>query len=292
MTAVLTAESGDVEMVAEIITECKHMKIPVLPPDINESFGDFTTIKGEDTQVDQIRFGLSSIKNLGEGIAEFIIAEREKSGKFKGYADFLERVSHRNLNKKSLEALIKSGALDSLGEDRGALLHNIDIAIDYNKEHAKRSLDQDSLFGGLPTGSLPRLRMRASPEVPQRERLIWEKELLGLYVSGHPLDEWKEVLTSTGTSIKGMEDAHEGVEYILAGIIEEERRVTTKKGEHMAFLRLADFTGTIELVLFPRTLTEFKDAVAQDRCIKIKGRYSKRNDSPSIIVEKLKVLEK
>jgi len=298
MTAVLSAESGDVDMVSEIITECKHMKIPVLPPDINESFGDFTTIKGKkgttaDEAQDEIRFGLSSIKNLGEGIAEFIIAEREKTGKFKGYADFLERISHRNLNKKSLEALIKSGALDSLGEDRGKMLHNIETAIDYNKEHAKKSENQDSLFGDLDTSALPRLRLRPSPEVPAKERLAWEKELLGLYISGHPLDEWKSVLDAIGTNIKTtIETAHEGVEYILAGIIEELRPVMTKKGEHMAFLKLGDFSGSIEVVVFPKTLAEVKDVVVLDKCIKIKGRFSKRNDAPSIVVEKLKELTK
>jgi len=293
MTAVLTAESGDIDMVSEIITECKHMKIPVLPPDINESFGDFTTIKGATEAEDAIRFGLSSIKNLGEGIAEFIIAEREKAGKFKGYADFLERVSHRNLNKKSLEALIKAGALDSLGEDRGKMLHNIEIAIDYNKEHAKKSENQDSLFGDLDTSALPKLRLRPSPEVPPRQRLAWEKELLGLYVSGHPLDEWKSVLDAIGTNIKTtVETAHEGVEYLLAGIIEEMRPVMTKKGEHMAFVRLGDFSGSIEIVVFPKTLAEVKNAVALDKCIKIKGRFSRRNDQPSIVVEKLKELTK
>ncbi len=293
MTAVLTAESGDVEMVAEIIAECKHLKIPVLPPDINESFGDFTTIKGVVEKEDSIRFGLSSIKNLGEGIAEFIIAEREKKGKFKGYADFLERVSHRNLNKKSLEALIKAGALDSLGEDRGKMLHNIEVAIDYNKEHAKKSENQDSLFGDLDTSAMPKLRLRISPEVPARERLAWEKELLGLYISGHPLDEWKSVLDAIGTTIREtVENAHEGVEYILAGIIEEFRPVMTKKGDHMAFIRLGDFTGSIEAVIFPKTLAEVKDAVGLDRCVKIKGRFSKRNDEPSIVVERLKALDK
>ncbi len=298
MSAVLTAESGDVDMVSEIITECKHMKIPVLPPDINESFGVFTTIKGKegttkDGAQDEIRFGLSSIKNLGEGIAEFCIAEREKNGKFKSYADFLERVSHKNLNKKSLEALIKAGAMDSLGEDRGKMLHNIEIAIDYNKEHAKRSQNQDSLFGGLEDSSLPRLRLRVSPEVPARERLAWEKELLGLYVSGHPLDEWKDILDAIGTNIKTMvETAHEGVEYIVAGIVEDFRPVMTKKGDHMAFVRLGDMSGSIEIVIFPKTLAEVKDMVGLDKCIKIKGRFSKRNDAPSIVVEKLKELKK
>jgi DNA polymerase-3 subunit alpha len=136
MSAVLTADSGDVEKIAEIINECKRMKIPILPPDINESFSQFTVIVSEgEGGVDRIRFGLVTIKNFGQGIATAIIDERKKGGKFRSLTDFLDRIKDRNLNKKSLEALIKVGALDSLGLDRGVLLSNIETLLAHNKEH-------------------------------------------------------------------------------------------------------------------------------------------------------------
>jgi DNA polymerase-3 subunit alpha len=145
MSAVLTAESGDVEKINEIISECKRMNIPVLPPDINESFGGFTVVTDEKTGEEKIRFGLYTIKNFGEGIGGVIINERKQNGKFKSLADFLDRIKDKNLNKKSLEALIKSGAMDALGE-RGSMLGNLESILAYNKEKNKAPENQDSLW--------------------------------------------------------------------------------------------------------------------------------------------------
>lgn len=292
MTAVLSAEAGDTDTVALIIAECKRMKIPVLPPDINESRGDFTTIKHADSSKDQIRFGLYTIKNLGEGIANAIIAERDAHGPYKSFADVLERVTHKDLNKKSLESLIKAGVFDSLGEDRGALLYNIDDALQYHRECARAKDDtQGTLFGEIEAEKLPSFRLREAPEADKREKLAWEKELLGHYISGHPLEEHREKIEKAGINIKKtMESAHEGTTTVVGGIIEEHKVVITKKGEHMAFLRVADFTGSIEVVIFPRTLEEAKEFLGPDKCIAIKGRFSKRNESPSVVAEKVKAL--
>ena len=294
MTAVLSAEAGDTEMIAEVISACKRMNIPILPPDINESYSDFTTVKVKEqtaTERDKIRFGLYTIKNLGQAIADAIITERDANGPFKSYAEFLERVKHKDLNKKSLESLIKCGAMDSFGIDRGSLLGNIEEALAYHKDVADANTEQDSLFAGFSEITLPTFRLRPTASADKREMLAWEKDLLGLYVSGHPLDEHRAKLEKAGANIKATtEDGREGMVTIIAGMIEEHKPIITKKGDHMAFLKIADFTGGIEVVVFPKTLAEYKDLVVIDKCVAIKGRFSRRNDQPSLVAEKIKIL--
>lgn len=287
MSAVLTADSGDVEKIAEIIAECKRMKLPVLAPDVNESFGGFTVVRdGEE----KIRFGLYTIKNLGEGVADTIINARKKDGRFKSLADFLDRIKDKNLNKKSIEALIKSGAMDELGE-RGQLLANLDHILTYNKEKNK-SADHQSLFGLMSdTSSVPELRLKDTTPASTEERLAWEKELLGLYISGHPLDRVREKLEKRDETIANTkEKAVEGSTVVAAGLIEDVREIYTKNGEPMAFLKLADYSGTIEAVAFPRILQEYRDTILPEQCIAVKGRISTRNGSRSIVIEKAKKL--
>ncbi len=290
MSSVLTAESGDVEKIAEIIGECKRMKIPILPPDINESFSQFTVIKGKD-EPDRIRFGLVTIKNFGQGIATSIIEERKKNGHFTSLSNFLDRVKDRNLNKKSLEALIKSGALDSFGIDRGILIGNIETLLAHNKEKEKHNDSQDSLFGGMTDpSSLPTLKLAEVPNADMKEKLAWEKELLGLYISGHPLDRYREIITKREMDIKKAQELKDGSEVTIACIIEEIKPITTKKGDAMAFIKLTDFSGTMESVVFPRTLVEFRSAFVVDKCLAVKGKVSERNGQKSMIIERVKVL--
>lgn len=242
---------------------------------------------------DQIRFGLYTIKNLGEAISDAIITEREAHGPFASFTSFLERVTHKDLNKKSLEALIRAGAFDSLGEERGVLLHNVDQALEYHKAHVREAAsDQVSLFSVMAEQhTLPTLRMRPAPEISQEQMLMWEKELLGLYISGHPLERFRDKIEKSGVTVKGIvERGHDGMMTVVAGIIEEARVVITKKNEHMSFIKIADFTGSIEVVLFPRTLAECKEFIVVDKIIAIKGRFSRRNDSPSIVADKVKAL--
>jgi DNA polymerase-3 subunit alpha len=290
MSSVLTADSGDVEKIAEIIGECKRMQIPILPPDINESFSQFTVIKGKD-EPDRIRFGLVTIKNFGQGIATSIIEERKKNGHFKSLSDFLDRVKDRNLNKKSLEALIKSGALDSFGIDRGVLMGNVETLLAHNKEKEKHDDSQDSLFGGMSdTSSLPTLKLAEIPNADIKEKLAWEKELLGLYISGHPLDRYREIIAKRDMDIKKAQELKDGSEVTIACIIEEIKPITTKKGDAMAFIKLTDFSGTMESVVFPRTLVEFRSAFVVDKCLAVKGKVSERNGQKSMIIERVKVL--
>lgn len=296
MSAVLTADSGDVEQIAEIISECKRMKIPVLAPDINESFGGFTVVPKNPElpesadNVDKIRFGLYTIKNFGEGIGDIIIAERKRGGKFTSLVDFLDRVRDKNLNKKSLEALIKTGAMDALGE-RGELLANIENILAYSKEKSSNK-DHQSLFGLMSDAStVPGLRLNPAQPATNEDKLAWERELLGLFLSGHPLDKFREKLEKHGGSInKTKESAIENSTVVIAGIIEEAKQIQTKKGDNMLFVKIADLTGSIETVVFPRVLETHKDIFVTDKCVAIKGKISTRNGARSVIVDKAKVL--
>ncbi len=294
MSAVLTADAGDVDKIAEIIHECERMGIEVLPPDINESFADFSVVPGKQT----IRFGLTTIKNFGEGISEAIIEERKQHGKFASLQDFLTRIKNRNLNKKSLEALIMVGAFDSMDE-RGHLLANVDLMLAFNREQvASAESAQDSLFG-LGGNSVSNLTLLSAPEATKAEKLIWEKDLLGIYVSGHPLDDHAtevEKRPRIGTILRAVENKEELAvvrmkgELVTAGMITSVRELITKKGDKMAFVVLGDQTDTIEMVAFPTTYAEQKDLFQVGQCIAVKGKLSIRNDEPSIAVDRVKAL--
>jgi len=295
MTAILTAESGDVEKIAEIIEECKHMKIPVLPPHINESFGGFTCLSEKtglnvdsENRSDKIRFGLYTIKNLGTDISDSIIAERKENGKFTSITNFLDRIKHKNLNKKSMEALIKSGCMDEWG-DRGVFLANLESMLAYNHEGNKQNENQVSLFGGAMEVKAPEFKMQDAEPATQTEKLLWEKELLGLYLSGHPLDRLREKLEKRPVNIKKIkEEFGNGMQIAIAGIIENARQVVTKNNERMAFLKIADLTDSIEAVCFPSIFKECIDILVPEKCIALSGKVSNRNGEKSIIIEAVK----
>ncbi len=289
MTAVLTADAGDVEEVSGIIAECKRMSIPILSPDINQSNGSFTVIKSKEDG-DKIRFGLYAIKNLGEEISNVIIAERKNNGPYKTFSNFLERVKHKNLNKRSLEALIKAGALDGMGE-RGQMLFNMEDVLNHVRENNKSFASQTSLFGGMTNKeTIPDLKLKPSPPASIFDKLNWEKELLGLYLSGHPLDKFKEKLEKKENTIKYIKGLSNGTAVVVGGIVESVRIISTKKNEMMAFVKIADFTDSIEVVVFPRSYTQFKDLLVAEKCLAIRGTVSIRNAEPSVIAEAIKEL--
>ncbi|HEY4505251.1 MAG TPA: DNA polymerase III subunit alpha [Candidatus Paceibacterota bacterium] len=292
MSAVLTAESGDIEKIAEIIGECKRMQIPVLPPDINESFEGFTVIKGVNSSTDSIRFGLTTIKNFGAGISASIIAERKVGGKFKSISDFLQRIKDKNLNKKSLESLIKAGAMDSFGKERAELLHNLDRLLTFNKEERSKESDQNSLFGRLSkTEEATEVELEKTPPTNPADKLMWEKELLGLYISGHPLDSFKHKLENKETNIKKLkETAKERDVVVFGAIVEEIRPIMTKNNEKMVFLKLSDLTDSIEAVAFPKILTEFQDIIVPESCLVVKGTFSTRNGEKSVLIDKVRLM--
>ncbi len=290
MAAVLSADAGDVDKISELIAGCKKMQIEVLPPDINESFGDFSVVTADTTDdgAEKIRFGLYSIKNFGEGIGTVIIEERKTNGAYASLEDFLSRINDRNLNKRSLEALIQSGSLDRFGE-RGQLLANIETLLLFNKEATTHGKAQESLFGSAGP-FLSHLTLAPADPAPQEQKLRWEKDLLGLYISGHPLDKHKTVLESAGTTIEKIKGMQANTTSVAYGLVEDVRPILTKKGDRMAFVRLSDYTGTLEVVLFPEAYETYKLIVEPGTCIGVKGKLSSRNGEISIIADKIKTL--
>jgi DNA polymerase III subunit alpha len=287
MAALLTADAGDTEKIAILVAECDRLKIPVLPPDINESRSTFTVV-GESH--DTIRFGLASIKNFGEGIAESIMAERQANGPFASLADFLSRVSSRNLNKKSMESLIKCGAMDRfVPEENGRrlLLENLDAMLAFHRDVTTEA-PQDTLFAtAVPALVLP----NPAGTLSLSEKLTWEKELLGIYVSGHPLDAHTATAAKASQSIGSItSDPHPGLSVIVPVLVQEVRTILTKKGEKMAFVRLADKTGEIEAVVFPKLFKEHADKVVGGACLLVKATVSSRNGEISLALDNLKKL--
>ena len=283
MSAVLTADSGDTEKISEIIHECERMGIEVLPPDINESFADFSVVPGKNT----IRFGLETIKNFGAGITEIIVEERKKNGAYATLQEVLTRIHDRNLNKKSIEALICAGAFDSF-DDRGQLFGNVDNLLAYNREHvAGKETGQESLFADI--SSVSNLVLQPAEPVSATQKLIWEKDLLGVYVSGHPLDDLKTEVDQR-PRIAQVRVGYKGTTVVTTGLIESVRELLTKKGDKMAFIKLVDQTDSIELTAFPSTYAEQKDILQPGTCVVIKGKLDFRSGEPSILIDRAKAL--
>lgn len=285
LSAVLTADSGDTEQIATFVAEAKRMGILVLPPDVNES-GSMFTVVGE--QKDAIRFGLSSIKNFGDGISEAIIVERKTRGSFKTLSEFLSRVGSKNLNRKSLESLIKCGALDSLNpsEGRNTLLENIETMLAFHRE-ATATAPQDSLFGAF--AAPPPLSLPEGKPTSLLDKLAWEKELLGIYVSGHPLDAHETIAKKAALSIaKIKQEPRQGMLVILPVLVTTVRTILTKSGEKMAFISVEDTTDTIETVVFPKLFKEHANTLISGTCVLVKGKVSIRNGETTLAIEELK----
>jgi DNA polymerase-3 subunit alpha len=284
MAAVLTAESGDIDTVSIMVNECKRMGIPVLPPDVNESFGDFTVVG------DSIRFGLYSVKHFGSGVADAIIAERNARGRFVSLSDFLTRVTSHGLNKKGLESLVKCGALDSFINDkinRGAMVAGLELMLEFHRD-AGKEITQDSLFGAMGAGTL---ELPPAPDSELGDKLLWEKELLGLYVSGHPLDKYRDVLAKRPMTLKELkEKVRPGTVTVAAGMIQDVRMILTRGGDQMAFVKLMDFDDALEFVVFPKSYVEYKAMLVPENCVALKGTLSNRNGELSMVADKMKVL--
>ncbi|MBP7741076.1 MAG: DNA polymerase III subunit alpha [Candidatus Pacebacteria bacterium] len=286
MAALLTADAGDTESIAILVAESDRLGIPVLPPDINESGSDFTVAgAGRDT----IRFGLTSIKNFGEGISRAIIEERARGGPFATLSEFLSRVGSKNLNRKSLESLIKCGALDTFGS-RAHLYAHIESLLSFHRD-TTAAAPQDSLFGSLmstaPTLTLP----PDTHETTLIDKLTWEKELLGIYVSGHPLDSHTEMSAKSGTSIGALKvDPKAGMTVILPVLILDVRSILTKKGDKMAFVKFEDKTDSIEGVVFPKLYAEHSKLLEPGKCLLLKAAVSTRNGEVTLTVDNMKAL--
>ena len=288
MCAVLTAEAGDTEKIAEIITECQRMGIPVLPPDINSSFKDFTVIKNQQS-ADQIRFGLLTIKNLGEGVADAVIAERNTVGPYKNLEDFIFRSQSKILNKKSLEALIKCGALDAFGE-RNMLLFNLENILTCVRDKEKEiNSGQTNLFGDAGP-ALPPLHLVPTNPVQIWEKLMWEKELLGLFVSDHPLNSYQQELKLQ--NVVQIKDAvsRNGSSVKIGGIITKTQKIITKTGRPMIFSWVEDLTSKIEVVVFPNVLEKNPEAWKENSIIVARGKINDRDGALKLLCDDVKTL--
>jgi len=288
MTSILSNESGDIEKIAEIVLECKRMEIAVLPPDINSSFGGFTVLKNIDTDKEEIRFGLYTIKGLGSDIADAIIQERTLHGNYSSFEDFIRRVTHKNLNKRSLEALTQCGALDSLC-NRGDVLFNLESILEYHKKVIKDNSNQNSLFA---THEVLPFTLKKGPEIPATQKLIWEKELLGLYVSGFPLDPWKEKIKARGMDIDHiLHTSRDGENVSFACLIDSVRITKTKKGDLMGIVKVRDYTGALEVAVFPEVFKKTKSLCVLDKTIVIKGKTATRNGERTLVVDDITELK-
>jgi len=284
MTALFNADSGDVERVAFLINEAKKMGIAVLPPDINSSFMKFTP------EEKNIRFGLLAVKNVGSNIVEAIIEERQKGGPFSGLTDFLKRVTHKDLNKKSLESLIKAGVFDSFKISRGKLLANVDEILRFSQQNKKRKdMAQNNLFGDTYFGDS--LSLKADMPLSSKDRLFWEKELLGLFISGHPMKEYMAQLEEKNVSFireiisnsNGKNNYHK--KHRIAGVITKIQKILTKAGQPMIFAKVEDFDSEIEVLVFNSALTKTLDVWRENNIIISEGRVSWKDDQPKFICE-------
>lgn len=293
MAALMTSDFDDSDRLAIEISECNSMGIEVLPPDVNESFGEFAVIRDEDAATESIRFGLNAVKNVGSGAVEEIISARNKIGGFQSIEGFLANTSTRAVNKKAVESLAKAGALDSFA-DRSTIVDNLDSMLSFaNKVQKDRLSGQTDLFGGDTGNGDLRVSLKLLPalnQITEREKIAWERELLGIYLSSHPLSAYEETLKKNAVPIKEIKNLSDGKSLGVGGSITEIREITTKNGRHMAFARIADLTGDIELVIFPGIMEKTNQLWVRDNVLLVKGKISKKDKNgtssePKIIVD-------
>lgn len=313
IAAMLNSVMGVSEKVAHYIKFAESQGIQVLPPDINESYSKFT-VKG-----DSIRFGLAAIKNVGFNVVESIVNSRRAKGTFNSLEDLIDKLDLSSVNKRAVESLIKAGALDKFNVYRSKLLAVFEKVMDGISSERKRNIDgQISLFGiAEDTIDIPKVNFPNIKEFNKKNLLAMEKEMTGLYLSGHPLDEYKKSLEmQTSTSVEVIEKSYEMLlesltnelednlistdppiqdndTVILGGILTEVNQKVTRNNTMMAFLKLEDLTGTIEVIVFPKTFDRLRGVISQDSLVTIKGRVSiKEDELPKIICEQIEGLEK
>lgn len=286
MTALMSVSKNETEKVALYAADCRRMGIQVLPPDVNKSLWDFSIEDQADGKA-AIRFGLGAIKNVGQGPVEAILASREKSGPFKDINDFARYVDLRTVGKRALESMIRVGALDSFGQ-RPALLAALDTILSVNASNFRAAdSGQLSLFGAH-TGVTEEIHLpKLASEVNRREILNWERELIGLYVSDHPLSPVMDALTQAVTHFAGqLNDASHGEKVRVAGMVTRIRNHQTKNGQQMAFATIEDIQGNIELVIFPRTWDKVQSLVQFDNIILVDGKVDNpEGTQPKILVD-------
>ena len=276
MAALMTSDYDDTDRLAIEMAECKQMGIEVLQPDINESFLEFAVVPNSK----KIRFGLNAIKNIGTNAVKEIIEVRNKHGKFAKIEEFLSKVSNHFVNRKGLESLIKAGAFDELN-NRSQLLENIDTLIGYSSKVQKEAnTGQTGLFGANSEHTAPELRL-AEPQnlFTQSEQLSWERELMGIYLSSHPLEDFETMFNDCCESFLDLANHSHDETVSVGGLLDSIKEITTKKGDKMAFVNLTDGLDTIEVIIFPGTFLKYADQLTKDNVVIIKGVVSKKSAS-------------
>ena len=277
MAALMTSDHDDTDRLAIEITECKHMGISVLSPDVNESFVEFAVVPNEN----KIRFGMSAVKGVGVGAVEEVLRARE-DGPFTSVEDFARRVSTSKFNRKSWESLIKSGAFDDMG-DRSDLLFNLDsitsFASKLQKEAASGQTNLFGMLGGDDAASVQStLHLQKAPvKHDDKERLMWERELLGLYISAHPLDRYETYLSEQTQPLTQLVPEYDSRMMTVGGIISTVRTIVTKSGSKMAFVGIEDKFGEGEIIVFPNLYEKVGAKLVQDAVIRVSGKNSARD---------------
>jgi len=289
MAALLTSDFGNLDRIAIEIAECQRLGLEVKPPSVNESFAEF----GTDKKTENIYFSLAAIKNVGEGVATIIQEERQNNGIFENLTDFLKRMPRQALNKKTLESLIKAGALDCFG-DRELMADHLEEIVDWvYRFHNHKNDNQISLFGESDSDDvLDHLKRNNSIKPPNKtQRINWEREYLGIYLTGHPLDSYKNVLGKIALTVSQLDPRYLGRKIKVCGFISRIQKVRTKRGKSMVFTRLADYNNSIEVVLYPTVLANNLAVLREDKVLLVEGKMDKRNGSYQIIGERLEEIE-
>jgi len=285
MAALLTSDYGDTDRIAIEVEEAKQLKMQVLAPDINESYATFTVVNDN-----LIRFGLTAIKNLGNHIVDILIKERKKNGLFKNLSDFLLRIHDKDLNKKSLESLIKSGALDKFG-DRQQMLDNIENLLNISHQaQQERNSGQINIFKKLPVNHTPGLTLTNSKPTTNLQKLTWEKELMGLYISSHPLADYHEKIKRHYTSIDTI-NKHLNKYVKIVGVVMSYKKIFTRKNEPMVFMQTEDETAKIETIIFPKIYQEYSTLIQENNILVVEGKISNKEGSFKMIADKISIFQ-
>ena len=297
MAALLTANSGDQDKVQMHIANCVSMGIEVLPPNVNQSRVDFTP-EGK-----QILFGLSAVRNVGQGAIECILQNRDEAGPFKSLADLCDRVDLHAVNRRALEALILSGAFDPLERNRNQLIHDLDVVLDWAQSRAKdRAIGQGNLFDVMnnsePSEATPNGVFESAPKAApvadfeSQEKLKQEKELLGFYISDHPLKAvQKSARILAPVNLGELESQPENTTLSAIAILAHVKPVVTKKGDRMAIVLLEDLSGSVEGVVFPRSFERIGQYIQQDARLMVWGKCDRRDDQMQFIVDDAEPIE-
>ena len=294
MAALMTSDHDDIDRLAIEITECKHMGLEVLAPDVNQSYVEFGVVPA----AKQVRFGMAAVKGVGVGAVEEIIRAREADGPFKSVEDFAKRVSTSKVNRKAWESLVKAGAFDALG-DRSDLLFNLDTILAFASKLQKEALSgQVDMFAALGGDKLmPSVELKTSPvKYTNKEQLMWERELLGLYISAHPLDNYDAFFEEQTIPLHACTPQIDGQKVSVGGLVSTVRTIVTKAGTKMAFVGIEDKTSEAELIVFPRLYEQLGDSLQQDAIVKVAGTINARDrdgnmtDEAKVIADEVNIV--